>query len=400
MNFDFSEEQVMLRDSVARFVQDDYDFDTRRAIAESDEGMNRQNWQTFAELGWLSVPFAEEHGGFGGDAVDVMVMMEELGKGLVVEPYLATVLMFGGLLQKGGSEAQQHEYIPRIIDGSLLGAFAYVERQSRFELADVKTTAARSADGFTLNGEKVVVSNGANADYAVVSARTSGDQNDEHGISLFVVALDAEGVSRSTYRMMDGQLVANLTFDNVALAADSLVGELDNGLGLIESVVLDVVVALASEAVGIMGQLNAKTLEYTKTREQFGVAIGSFQALQHRMVDTFMSYEQAKSLLYRAVCAQAEGSDDAPRSIHALKVMIDRAGTHIYSEAIQMHGGMGLTDELDIGHYAKRLMMINATFGNGDYHQAQFNALSYSQDSENESTQARPQLATASGERV
>ena len=400
MNFDFSEEQVMLRDSVARFVQDDYDFDTRRAIAESETGINRDFWQTFAELGWLSVPFAEEHGGFGGDAVDVMVMMEELGKGLVVEPYLATVLMFGGLLQRGGSESQQHEYIPRVIDGSLLGAFAYVERQSRFELADVKTTAAKSADGFTLSGEKVVVLNGANADYAIVSARTSGEQFDEQGVSLFLVALDADGVSRTSYRMMDGQLVANITFDNVALAADSLVGELDNAMPLIEALVQDVIVALGAEAVGIMGQLNAKTLEYTKTREQFGVAIGTFQALQHRMVDTFMSYEQAKSLLYRAVCAQAEGSDDAERSVHALKVMIDRAGTHIYSEAIQLHGGMGLTDELDIGHYAKRLMMINATFGNGDYHQAQFNALSYSGSSEEDATANRPQLATASGERV
>ena len=400
MNFDFSEEQVMLRDSVARFVQDDYDFDTRRAIAESETGINRDFWQTFAELGWLSVPFAEEHGGFGGDAVDVMVMMEELGKGLVVEPYLATVLMFGGLLQRGGSESQQHEYIPRVIDGSLLGAFAYVERQSRFELADVKTTATKSADGFTLSGEKVVVLNGANADYAIVSARTSGEQFDEQGVSLFLVALDADGVSRTSYRMMDGQLVANITFDNVALAADSLVGELDNAMPLIEALVQDVIVALGAEAVGIMGQLNAKTLEYTKTREQFGVAIGTFQALQHRMVDTFMSYEQAKSLLYRAVCAQAEGSDDAERSVHALKVMIDRAGTHIYSEAIQLHGGMGLTDELDIGHYAKRLMMINATFGNGDYHQAQFNALSYSGSSEEDATANRPQLATASGERV
>ncbi len=400
MNFDFSEEQVMLRDSVARFVQDDYDFDTRRAIAESETGINRDFWQTFAELGWLSVPFAEEHGGFGGDAVDVMVMMEELGKGLVVEPYLATVLMFGGLLQKGGSESQQHDCIPRIIDGSLLGAFAYVERQSRFELADVKTTATQTADGFTLSGEKVVVLNGANADSAVVSARTSGGQYDEHGVSLFLVALDADGVSRTSYRMMDGQLVANLTFDNVALAADSLVGELDKGLALMSTVVQEVTVALGAEAIGIMGQLNAKTLEYTKTREQFGVAIGTFQALQHRMVDTFMSYEQAKSLLYRAVCAQAEGSDDAERSVHALKVMIDRAGTHIYSEAIQLHGGMGLTDELDIGHYAKRLMMINATFGNGDYHQAQFNALSYSDTSDEDDTANRPQLATASGERV
>jgi alkylation response protein AidB-like acyl-CoA dehydrogenase len=400
MNFDFSEEQVMLRDSVARFVQDDYDFDRRRAIAESETGISRENWQTFAELGWLSVPFAEEHGGFGGNAVDVMVMMEELGKGLVVEPYLATVLMFGGLLQKGGSEAQQHDYIPRIIDGSLLGAFAYVERQSRFELADVKTTAASTADGFTLNGEKVVVFNGANADCAIVSARTSGEQGDEHGISLFLVPLDAAGVSRTTYRMMDGQLVANITFDNVTVPADSVVGGLDDGFALISAVVQDVIVALGAEAVGIMAQLNAKTLEYTKTREQFGVAIGSFQALQHRMVDTFMSYEQARSMLYRAVCALSDGSDEAALTVHALKVMIDRAGTHIYSEAIQLHGGMGLTDELDIGHFAKRLMMINATFGNGDYHQAQFNALSYSQDSVSESTQARPQLATASGERV
>ena len=377
MNFDFTEEQVMLRDSVARFIQDDYDFDTRRAIADSDDGFSREKWQMFAELGWLSIPFAEEHGGFGGSAVDVMVVMEQLGKGLVVEPYLATVLLFGNLLQKGGTAAQQAAYIPGIIDGSCLGAFAYLERQSRFELADIKTAAVADGDGYTLNGEKVVVLNGANANQVIVSARTSGEQCDDNGISLFVVAADAPGVEKLSYRMMDGQLVANLTFNDVQLTADQLVGELDGAYQLIESVVTEANLALAAEALGIMEQLNAKTLEYTKTREQFGVAIGSFQALQHRMVDTFMAYEQTRSLLYRAVCAITDEQEDVTAAVHALKVMVDKSGKQIFAEAIQLHGGMGLTDELDIGHYSKRLMMINTTFGNGDYHQAKFNALRY-----------------------
>ena len=378
MNFEFTEEQIMLRDSVARLVQDDYDFDTRRAIVESDEAMSREKWQMFAELGWLSIPFAEEHGGFGGNAVDVMLMMEQLGKGLVVEPYLATVLLFGNLLQKGGSEALQADYIPGIIDGSTLGAFAYLERQSRFELADLKTSAVAQGDDYVLNGEKVVVLNGANADQVIVSARTSGQQSDELGISLFLVAADTPGLEKLTYRMMDGQLVANLVFDDVRVSAAQLVGDLDGGYGLIEAVALEANLALAAEALGIMEQLNAKTLEYTRTREQFGVPIGSFQALQHRMVDTFMAYEQTKSLLYRAVCAMSDEQEDATTAVHALKVLVDRAGKQIFAEAIQLHGGMGLTDELDIGHYAKRLMMINTTFGNGDYHQAKFNALRYS----------------------
>ncbi len=377
MNFDFSEEQTMLRDSVARFVQDDYDFDTRRAIVGTDDAISRENWQTFAELGWLSVPFAEDHGGFGGGPVDVMVMMEEFGKGLVVEPYFATVVLYGGLLRAAGSEAQQAELIPSIIDGSTLGAFAYIERQSRYELTDVLTTASASGDGYVLNGEKVAVLNGANADKLIVSARTSGEQSDANGISLFVVPADAAGVERVSYRMMDGQKVANITFKDVALPADALLGALDGGYAVMETVVQEALCALGGEALGIMGQLNSKTLEYTKTREQFGVAIGSFQALQHRMVDTFMSYEQAKSMVFRAVCELENGDATAARTIHAMKVMIEKCGRHVFEEAIQLHGGMGLTDELDIGHYAKRLMMINATLGDGDFHQSAFNALSY-----------------------
>jgi len=377
MNFDFTEEQVMLRDSVARFVQDEYGFDARQRIVKSDDGFSPDNWRTFAELGWLSIPFAEEHGGFGGDAVDVMVVMEQLGKGLVVEPYFATVLLFGGLLQRAGRAEQQAAIIPQIIEGNCLGAFAYLERQSRYELADVKTTAVADGDGYRLNGEKVVVFNGAKADHVIVSARTSGEQSDEEGISLFLVKADAPGLEKIPYRMMDGQRVANLVLTDVQVPAANLVGELDSGYPLIRTAAMEANLALAAEGLGIMEQLNAKTVEYTKTRKQFGVAIGSFQALQHRMVDTFMAYEQTKSLLYRAVCALTDEKEDAATAVHALKVMLDVAGKQVYSEAIQMHGGMGITDELDIGHYAKRLMMINTSFGNGDYHQAQFNALRY-----------------------
>jgi alkylation response protein AidB-like acyl-CoA dehydrogenase len=377
MNFDFTEEQAMLRDSVARFIQDDYSFEARSKIVASETGMSREYWDTFAELGWLSVPFAEEHGGFGGGAVDLMVMMEEFGKGLLVEPYFATVVLFGGLLRHGGSEAQQSDFIPRIIEGSCLGAFAYLERQSRFELADVRTRAERKGDDYVINGEKVVVFNGANADTLVVSARSSGEQTAEAGITLLLVPANAPGVEIIDYRLMDGQRVANIVFKDVTVPAGHVFGEADAGFALMETVITEATVALGGEALGIMSQLNAKTLEYTKGREQFGVAIGSFQALQHRMVDTFMACEQTKSVLYRAVCTLEKPDEDPARDVHALKVMIDRAGKHIYGEAIQLHGGMGLTDEMDIGHYAKRLMMINTTFGNGDHHQARFNALSY-----------------------
>lgn len=386
MNFDFTEEQGMLRDSVARFVQDSYSFDTRREIAASERGMSDQVWQTFAELGWLSVPFAEEHGGFGGGPVDTLVIMEELGKGLVLEPYLATVLLFGGLLERGGSEAQRGEWLPRIIDGSCQGAFAFLERQGRFEMTDVATRAETEDDGYRLNGEKVVVFNGANADQLMVTARTAGEQYDREGISLFLVPADAEGLERLDYAMMDGQRVANLVLKDVRVPAEALVGQRDQAMAVVDPVVDTALIALGAEALGIMSQLNAKTLEYTKTRKQFGVAIGSFQALQHRMVDTFMACEQVRSLLYRAVCALEAGDSETPLALHALKVMVDRAGKQIYGEAIQLHGGMGITDELDIGHYAKRLMMIIATFGNGDWHQAQFNRLRYaSRDGDNRS---------------
>ena len=372
MNFDFTEEQQMVRDSIARFVQDDYDWDTRKAIVASDKGLSPDNWKLFAELGWLSIPFAEEHGGFGGNIVDLSVVMEELGKGLVVEPYFPTVVLFGGLIARAGSDAQRAEWLPRVIGGDVLGGFAYVERQSRFALHDCLTTATRSGDGFVLNGEKVVVFNGEQADHLVVLARTSGEQSDRTGLSLFIVEASAAGIDKMNYPMMDGQRVANVTFKDVALSAGALLGEEGNALALVEALVDEAIIALASEAVGIMGVLNTKTLEYAKTREQFGVAIGSYQALQHRMVDTMMAYEQCKSLLFKALCEYKQDPAMAAETIHALKVLIDRNAKHVFGEAIQIHGGMGMTDELDIGHYAKRLMMINTTFGDANFHRNRF----------------------------
>jgi len=372
MNFDFTEEQQMVRDSIARFVQDDYDWDTRKAIVASEKGLSADNWKLFAELGWLSIPFAEEHGGFGGNIVDLSVVMEELGKGLVVEPYFPTVVLFGGLIARAGNDAQRAEWLPRVIGGDVLGGFAYVERQSRFALHDCLTTATPSGDGVVLNGEKVVVFNGEQADHLVVLARTSGEQSDRTGLSLFIVEASAAGIDKMNYPMMDGQRVANVTFKDVALPADALLGEEGNALAVVEALVDEAIIALASEAVGIMGVLNTKTLEYAKTREQFGVAIGSYQALQHRMVDTMMAYEQCKSLLFKALCEYKQEPAMAAETIHALKVLIDRNAKHVFGEAIQIHGGMGMTDELDIGHYAKRLMMINTTFGDANFHRNRF----------------------------
>ncbi|EED35167.1 acyl-CoA dehydrogenase [Luminiphilus syltensis NOR5-1B] len=377
MNFDFTEEQQMIRDSIARFVQDDYDWDTRKAIVASEAGMAPANWQTFAELGWLSIPFAEADGGFGGGIVDSAVIMEELGKGLVVEPYFPTVILFGGLITRAGSEAQRAAMLSALIEGRLLGAFAYLERQSRFEIGDCRTVALPDGEGYRLSGEKVVVFNGEHAEQMVVLARTSGEQCDREGLSLFVVDASAEGISRFNYPLMDAQRVSNITFDNVRLEAHTLLGDLGNAMDVVDAVVREATILLAAEAVGIMGLLNQKTLEYTKTRQQFGVAIGSFQALQHRMVDTMMAYEQAKSLLFRALCEHQEDPEQSATTVHALKTLIDRNSKLIYGEAIQLHGGMGLTDELDIGHYAKRLMMINTTFGDGTFHRARYAEQAY-----------------------
>ena len=379
MNFEFTEEQTMIKDSVSRFVRDEYDFDTRRTIIDSNEGISREFWSMFAELGWLSVPFAEEYGGFGGSVEDIAAVMEELGKGIVVEPYASTVVVFGGLLSASDNSALKAEVIPSIIDGSCMGSLASVEVQSRHEMTDVATTATATDGGYKINGEKTVVANGGTADKFIVTARTSGDQFDCDGISLFMVDASAPGVTVKDYKMMDGQRAATVSFKDVQVSESQLLNAVGKGMDLIELVMPQILIGLSAEALGIMSTLNSTTVEYTKVRKQFDTPISSFQVLQHRMVDTFMACEQTKSMLYRGLC-QA-GEDDCTallKTVHALKAMVARYGKLIGEEAIQIHGGIGMTDELNIGHYVKRLMMINVSFGDGDFHQQKFNQLSYS----------------------
>ncbi|MDC1145076.1 acyl-CoA dehydrogenase family protein [Porticoccaceae bacterium] len=379
MNFEFTEEQTMIKDSVSRFVRDEYDFDTRRAIVDSDEGISREFWSMFAELGWLSVPFAEEYGGFGGSVEDIAAVMEELGKGIVIEPYASTVVVFGGLLSASDNSALKADVIPSIIDGSCMGSLASVEVQSRFEMADVATSAIATDGGYKINGEKTVVANGGTADKFIVTARTSGDQFDYDGISLFLVDASAPGVTVKSYKMMDGQSAATVSFKDVLVSESQLLNAVGKGMDLIEQVMPQILIALSAEALGIMSTLNSTTVEYTKVRKQFDTPISSFQVLQHRMVDTFMACEQTKSMLYRGLCQAGEDDRNAlVKTVHALKAMVARYGKLIGEEAIQIHGGIGMTDELNIGHYVKRLMMINVSFGDGDFHQQKFNQLSYS----------------------
>ncbi|WP_309045693.1 acyl-CoA dehydrogenase family protein [Marinobacter sediminicola] len=367
MHFNLSEEQAMLQASTARFIDQQYSFEVREKDVRLPEGFNRDTWATFAELGWLSVPISEAGGGFGGNAADTMVLMEELGKGLVASPYIPTVMLFGSLVDIGAPEALKHSLLEPLIAGQLQGAFAYQERQSRYNLADIKTAATREGEGYVLNGEKALVMNGAAADRLVVAARTSGEQFDTAGISLFVIDANATGVHKTAYRLMDGQLAANIRFENLSVTSDQLLGDEGDGYSLIEKVVNSTVLALCAEALGIMNKLTDITQEYTKARKQFGAPISSFQVLQHRMVDMFMACEQSRSLLYRTVCSV--GTSDADRSLHALKYMIGRNGRMVGNEAIQLHGGMGITDELEVGHYVKRLMVINTLFGDADHHQ-------------------------------
>jgi alkylation response protein AidB-like acyl-CoA dehydrogenase len=373
MNFNLSEEQGQIRDGIARFVAENYAYDQRNAVVAMEHGFSTAHWQQFAELGWLSIPFGEEQGGFGGGPVDSMVIMQEFGRGLVAEPYLATVLLFGGLVQAGGSAAVRDDYVPRIIAGELQGAFAYLERQSRYALTDIATRAQQQGEQWILNGEKTVVLNGGAAQKLIVAARSAGGQTDVDGITLLLVDASSPGIERTVLRMTDGQEAANICFKDVH--AEAVIGAVGAGYALMDPVIDAARLAVCASALGAMEALNARTLEYCKTREQFGVAIGSFQALQHRMVDMFGACENVRSLLYRAVCAAQENSTDALRSLLALKVMTGRAGRLIGGESIQLHGGMGMTDELPVGSYVKRLMILNNLFGDADYHQQRFTAL-------------------------
>ena len=376
MDFSFTEEQTLLEDSVSKYIQNDYDFDSRQKLVRSEQGFSSENWSQFAELGWFGVCFNEAEGGFGGGAIELMLMAEQFGKGLLVEPYLATVVLAGGAIKHGGSEDQKAKYLPGIIDGSVQAALAYAEPQGRFNLADLTTTAQRDADGYVLKGYKAVVLNGPAADLLVVTARTSGEQRDTSGVSVFVVDANAEGVSRRDYPTVDGLRASEITFDNVRLSADALLGEEGQGYAIVERAVDDGILAVGAEAVGCMEVLYKDTVEYCKTREQFGQPIGKFQVLQHCMVDMFMEHEQTKSLMYMAAMRMDEGyGAQAQKAVSAFKVQVGKSGRFVGQSAVQLHGGMGMTDELNIGHYFKRLTIIDTLFGNVDFHLKRFGRL-------------------------
>jgi alkylation response protein AidB-like acyl-CoA dehydrogenase len=373
MNFDLSEDDAALQDSVARWVQQRYLFDVRRKLAAASPGFSPEHWREMAQLGWLALPFDEALGGLGGGPLATMLMMEQLGKGLVLEPYLPNVLLFGGLLQR--CAAQREAWVPRLIEGKLQGAVAWQERHGHHDLADVQTVLRPAGNGFVLDGEKVLVFNGAAAEQLVVSARSAGGRFDEAGLSLLRIDASAQGVERTPLQLMDGQWVAHFRFRDVQVPADQLLFAPGEGFLPLQQAVRSAMLALCAEGFGVMQLLLATTLEYVKTRKQFGVAIGSFQALQHRLVDMYTALEQTRSLLLRAVCSAEEGHADALRALVALKVMVGKAGRLIGGEAVQMHGGMGITDELVVGHGMKRLRVIDASFGNADVQRARFAAL-------------------------
>ena len=367
MDFNFTDEQNMVRDGISRLIREQYDWDTRRGVIESDAGWRPEFWAQLAELGMLAAPFSEEDGGFGG-ATEAMIIMEEFGKGLAVEPFVPSVVCAGGFLKHGGSAPQREEYIGGIISGEMIFAFAYAEPRGRYDLANLETSAKADGGDYVINGHKAVVIGAPWATHFVVTARTSGGQTDANGVSVFVVAKDADGVSTRDYATVDGRRASEVYFENVKVSGDALIGEADNGLPLIEKVVDEATAAVCAEAAGAMQVTNAMTLDYSRQRKQFGTPIGSFQVLQHRMADMLMEHEQSVSMMYLATIKLDEDDATRKKAVSSAKVRIGQAARFVGQSAIQTHGGMGMTDELAVGSYFKRLSIIESEFGSVDHH--------------------------------
>lgn len=400
MDFSLTEEQTLLADSVTRFIDNEYRFEERQRIAASEEGYSRAMWQSFSELGWTAMPFPETDGGLGGGAVETALLMEAFGRGLVLEPFLPTVVLAGGVLKRCATPSQKERWLLPLIDGKLQAALAFTEPQSRFDPLDIVTTATADGDDFVIVGRKAVVPNGRAADLLVIPARTKapngasitsvggvggtsvggaaiGVDGGVNGtpITLFAVAADASGVQRRGYRTVDGHNAAEIALDHVRVPADSVLGPVGGGAEVLLDVLCDGTLAVCAEAFGILRALQEKTVDYTKNRIQFSVPIASFQALQHRMVDMFIEREQIRSLLTWSVMLSAADVPETRRAVSALKYQIGTTGRLIAQEAVQLHGGMGVTWELDIAHYFKRFSAIEILFGNADYHLDRFRQL-------------------------
>ena len=369
MDFNLSEEQRLLKESVDGLMTDVYGFDQRKKYLKEKGGWSRVVWSRFAEQGLLGLPFVEADGGFGGGGVETMIVMEAFGRALVVEPYLATVVIGGGFLRHGGSNVQKAAHLPGIIDGSKTFGFAQLEKNSRYDLNDVTTSAKKSGDGWVIDGEKFVVLNGENADTLIVTVRTKGAQRDSSGIAALLVPTNARGISKKSYLTQDGLHAADVSFTSVEVDSTAAIGDPEDALPLIERVVDDARTALCSEAVGLMDESLKVTVDYMKTRKQFGVPIGSFQSLQHRAADMFVALEQAHSMsMYATMAADIDNAAERAKAVAAAKVQIGRSGKFIGQQSIQLHGGIGMTMAAKIGHYFKRLTMIEHTFGDADYH--------------------------------
>jgi pimeloyl-CoA dehydrogenase small subunit len=369
MDFALTEEQELLRHSVQRLFADHYAFDARKRYAQEPGGYSRALWARYAELGLLGLPFAEEHGGSAGGPVETMIVMEEVGRALALEPYLSTVVLAGGLLRLAGGKALCADLVPKIAAGDLMLAFAHAERQSRYDLADVAASARREGAGYVLEGAKSLVLQGDSAGKFIVSARLSGGQRDRDGLALFVVDAAAKGVSTRGYGTVDGLRAAEVTLAGVRVDAGAAIGEPGKAYPLIERVVDTAIAALAAEAVGAMAAMHEQTVDYMKTRKQFGVTIGSFQALQHRAAEMLVALEQARSMaLLATMMAAEENVRERRQAISAAKVQIGRSARIVGHGAIQIHGGIGMTMEAKVGHYFKRVTTIDTTFGDADYH--------------------------------
>lgn len=368
MDFSLNEVQMMLDESIEKFIANDYDFDRRQKIAATESGFDADVWRTFAELGWTAVPFSEADGGFDGGMEEVMVVMQRFGQGLVVEPYLANVILAGGVLKRLATDAQKQKWLQPMIAGELQATLAFTEPQGRYDLARVVTSARADGDDWVLDGHKAYVLNGGTADLLLIPARTSGDAGSSEGISLFAIAADSTGLSRNSYQTVDGLRAAEVVLDGVRVSADALLGEVDGGFAALEAAVDEATLAVCAEAVGIMRTLTDKTVAYTKSRVQFGVPIASFQALQHRMVDMLTACEQAQSLLLWAIMRYASDAEDARAAVSSIKYLVGTSGQKIGEEAVQLHGGMGVTWDLDVAHYFKRLTAIGLMFGDADWH--------------------------------
>ena len=377
MFIEYSEEQNMLRDSAERYLRDNYSFDNRQAAVKQASGFDAVQWQAFADLGWLAMTFNEDSGGFGGGALETMILCEQFGKFLVLEPYLESVVMVGGLIEAGAQPAIKEQYLTGLIAGELQGAFAYLEEGSVADPTHVKTIAEPSADGFILNGSKTVVLNGPEADFFIVSVSTGANHKDSsQGISLFVVAKDNPGLSLKNYKTYDGRSASELHMTDVAVSNLALVGELDNGFAIAAPIFSRAIVAVCAEAVGAMDALLAATVDYTKQRKQFGQSISGFQVLRHRMVDMFMEIELTRSLLMATAWKLDNNAPDAEQCVAALKAKVGKAGRYVSHNAVQLHGGIGTTDEFSVGHYFKRLATIGVMFGSRDSHLSRYSQLS------------------------